>query len=317
MSTASQKYRLATPNIRSTSNGTKIVVHYRSTLSQPVSTQSQSIMTNNDNTNNRKTLLDRTKIVKKTYYHVTSVRWWFVLPCLVIIALASSATSLLNNDLLVYRYEVLYGIQGTTNDQQSACRQPSTASRAIYYWLLPQFIPRAPQQHQQTADYNVVQRAVAQFNVKNSLVTFIPSLISFVLLGANCDTIGRRPMLLLPFIGRIVNSALMLIVVTRNLSDAWILLAHGLEAAFGSAGLIMLSGFAFITDCTLESNRTRAFLLTELVLVITRVGPTVGLGVWLHKYAHSYVAPLIVSLVLSAIGLAYVLFIQPESVQSV
>ncbi|CAF3977245.1 unnamed protein product [Rotaria magnacalcarata] len=94
-------------------------------------------------------------------------------------------------------------------------------------------------------------------------------------------------MLLLPFLGKIVESTLMLVVVTRNLSDAWILAAHGLEAIFGSAGLIMLSGFAYITDCSLEEKRTRAFLIAELVLIVARIGPTLALGLWLNKYSYS------------------------------
>lgn len=315
---ASRQYRLAAPSIRSTPSDRKIVVHYRPTLSRPSSNQGRPIMTNDYDTSNRKTLLDDTKVVETTPDHVPPARWWFVLPCLVLIALASSATSLLLNDLLVYRYEIVYGIQGSTQYQQNACRESSRSQPIIYYWLPLQFIPQAsPRQSQQNADYNLVQMAVAQFNVKNSLVTFFPSLISFMLLGANCDTIGRQPMLLLPFLGKMVDMALMLVVVTRNLSDAWILVAHALEALFGSAGLLMLSAFAFITDCTLESNRTRAFLITELVLVIVRVGPSLGLGFWLRQYPHSYVAPIIVSLVLSTIGLLYVLLIQPESVQSV
>ncbi|CAF1063934.1 unnamed protein product [Rotaria magnacalcarata] len=124
-------------------------------------------------------------------------------------------------------------------------------------------------------------------------------------------------MLLLPFLGKIVESTLMLVVVTRNLSDAWILAAHGLEAIFGSAGLIMLSGFAYITDCSLEEKRTRAFLIAELVLIVARIGPTLALGLWLNKYSYLYVVPISISLGLSVIGLLYALFIQPESVQSV
>ncbi|CAF4562160.1 unnamed protein product [Rotaria socialis] len=124
-------------------------------------------------------------------------------------------------------------------------------------------------------------------------------------------------MLLLPFLGKIVESTLMLVVVTRNLSDAWILAAHGLEAMFGSAGLIMLSGFAYITDCSPEEKRTRAFLLAELVLIVARIGPTLALGLWLNKYSYSYVVPISISLGLSVIGQLYALFIQPESVQSV
>ncbi|CAF2217939.1 unnamed protein product [Rotaria magnacalcarata] len=298
----SRRYRLATPAISNIPGGSKVVVKYCPSLSKTSSIQRRSPLTSDYATKSRKMLPPNAKLVFMT--------------------LATSSTSLLKNDLLVHRYEVLYGLQTSPKDEQSACRLSSTTTPANYYWFDSQYNPQLPQSSyqsppQQNSDYNLVQSAVAQFNTKNSLVTFIPSLLSFVLLGVSCDTMGRRPMLLLPFLGKIVESTLMLVVVTRNLSDAWILAAHGLEAIFGSAGLIMLSGFAYITDCSLEEKRTRAFLIAELVLIVARIGPTLALGLWLNKYSYSYVVPISISLGLSVIGLLYALFIQPESVKSV
>ncbi|CAF3291287.1 unnamed protein product [Rotaria socialis] len=302
----SRRYRLATPSVSNIPGGSNVMVKYCPSLSKTSSIQCRSPLTTDDVTKNRKKLLPNAKLLKRTFSSVLPPRWWLALPCLVFMTLATSSTSLLKNDLLVHR----------------ACRLSSATTPTNYYWLDSQYNPQLPQSSyqsppQQNSDYNLVQSAVAQFNTKNSLVTFIPSLISFVLLGASCDTMGRRPMLLLPFLGKIVESTLMLVVVTRNLSDAWILAAHGLEAMFDSAGLIMLSGFAYITVCSPEEKRTRAFLLAELVLIVARIGPTLALGLWLNKYSYSYVVPISISLGLSVIGQLYALFIQPESVQSV
>ncbi|CAF4463951.1 unnamed protein product [Rotaria socialis] len=302
----SRRYRLATPSVSNIPGGSNVMVTYCPSLSKTSSIQCRSPLTTDDVTKNRKKLLPNAKLLKRTFSSVLPPRWWLVLPCLVFMTLATSSTSLLKNDLLVHR----------------ACRLSSATTPTNYYWLDSQYNPQLPQSSyqsppQQNSDYNLVQSAVAQFNTKKSLVTFIPSLISFVLLGASCDTMGSRPMLLLPFLGKIVESTLMLVVVTRNLSDAWILAAHGREAMFGSAGLIMLSGFAYITDCSPEEKRTRAFLLAELVLIVARIGPTLALGLWLNKYSYSYVVPISISLGLSVIGQFYALFIQPESVQSV
>ncbi|CAM2707631.1 unnamed protein product [Rotaria socialis] len=302
----SRRYRLATPSVSNIPGGSNVMVKYCPSLSKTSSIQCRSPLTTDDVTKNRKKLLPNAKLLKRTFSSVLPPRWWLALPCLVFMTLATSSTSLLKNDLLVHR----------------ACRLSSATTPTNYYWLDSQYNPQLPQSSyqsppQQNSDYNLVQSAVAQFNTKNSLVTFIPSLISFVLLGASCDTMGSRPMLLLPFLGKIVESTLMLVVVTRNLSDAWILAAHGLEAMFDSAGLIMLSGFAYITVCSPEEKRTRAFLLAELVLIVARIGPTLALGLWLNKYSYSYVVPISISLGLSVIGQLYALFIQPESVQSV
>ena len=95
----------------------------------------------------------------------------------------------------------------------------------------------------------------------------------------------------------------MLIVVTRDLSDAWLIAATTIDEVFGSMGLVMLSGFAYITDCTHGSTRTRAFLLTEGIVFLTRIIPVLAVGIWLRFYR--YIAPLSVCLTISVIGLIY------------
>jgi hypothetical protein len=115
--------------------------------------------------------------------------------------------------------------------------------------------------------------------------------------------------------GKVIWYSLLLIIVSRNLSDAWLLAAHAIEGMFGSSGMVMLSAFSFITDCTDGSTRTRAFLLTEAIVFVARILPGLGLGIWLQHYL--YTAPLSVALGLSVIGLLYALFVQPESVESV
>jgi hypothetical protein len=109
--------------------------------------------------------------------------------------------------------------------------------------------------------------------------------------------------------------SLMLIIVSRDLSDTWLLIAHAIEASVGSSGLVLLSAFAYITDCTVGSLRTRAFLITEGTAFLIRVVPILAVGVWLRFYR--YTVPLSVCLGFSVVALLYALFIQPESVESV
>jgi hypothetical protein len=106
----------------------------------------------------------------------------------------------------------------------------------------------------------------------------------------------------------------MIIIVARDLSNTWLIVTQAIEAIFGSSGLSLLSAFSYITDCT-DKSRTRAFFITEVMLVIARIIPILSIGIWLRYYL--YIAPLSVDLALSVIGLLYALFIQPESVESV
>jgi hypothetical protein len=216
------------------------------------------------------------------------------------------------NDLIVRRYERYYGLDASPSAQRAVCRESTTTTIPPFYWDFP---PPDQESRQNRPDYAMVQHAAARFHTKNSIVGLAPAIVTFIFLGANCDTIGRRPLLVLPFVGKMVWYSLMLIIVSRNLSDAWLLAAHAIESVFGSTGLLMLSAFSYITDCTYGTMRTRAFLLTEGIAFFARVLPVLAIGIWLHFYL--YIGPLSVCLALSVIGLLYGMFIQPESVESV
>ena len=302
-----RKYRLAQPY-----DSDQIDILYQPRL--PISPSSSHRLTipNESEANANKILLNNPqKTVDITLTTSPPPRWWLVLPCLILLIFVSAAEPLLLNDLIIRRYERRHGLNTFSNVQRQVCRQSATTPRPAYYWELN---PAYQQPMQARPDYSVVQRDAASFQIKNAIIGAVPGLITFILLGSNCDTIGRRPLLLLPFIGKMILYTMMLIIVTRDLSDAWLLAANGIESVFGSIGLVILSAFAYMTDCTTGSMRTKSFLITEGVLFLTRVIPVVALGIWLRFYL--YTAPLSLCLALSVIGLVYASFIQPESVEN-
>ncbi|CAF3837992.1 unnamed protein product [Adineta steineri] len=260
----------------------------------------------NDSETNKNTvfLLDKEETKHVSESISSTPRWWLVIPCLLLITLASAPDLLILNDFIVRRYERQYGLDTSDRTQRSTCHESSTVTSG--YWYLDEDSSAG-------ANYNKVQQHAAKFNVKNSLATLIPSLFAIVVLGSNCDTIGRRPLLFLPFIGKVVRYSLMLIIVTHDLPDGYLMAAHACEAVFGSFGIVMLSALAYITDCTHESERTRPFLLAEVITLVARVVPVLAVGLWLQHFL--YIIPTSVCLGLSVIGMLYVLFIQPESVQ--
>jgi len=297
-------------------------------------------MSNDDELSSRSVLLNNAKTIEKVPSN-PHPRWWLVLPSLLLIILASAADPLLLNDLIVRRYERYYGLNASAGAQRADCRQSMTTLAPIMPILYGQFpspnqdaLQRRPNYNfvqrrpgynlvqrrpnyklvQLRSDYTLVQRDASSFNVKNSIATLVPSVVSFILLGSNSDIIGRRPLLVLPFLGKVFRYSFMLIIVSRDLSNTWIIANHALEAMFGSGGLVILGALAYITDCTNE-GRTRAFLLTEVMTVVARIIPVLAVSLWLRYYL--YIVPLSVTLALSVIGLLYTLFVQPESVESV
>ncbi|CAF4705086.1 unnamed protein product [Rotaria sp. Silwood1] len=206
-------------------------------------------------------------------------RWWLVIPCLLLMTLTSAPDALLINDFIVRRYERHYGFESSVRGPRTACRLQSSTSTPGY-WYLEQYSLDG-------AAYDIVQKDAAKFNVKNSFATLIPSLFAIILLGSNCDTIGRRPLLLLPFIGKVARYIFMLIIIARDLSDGWLLVGHACEALFGSVGIVMLSALAFITDCTRESERTRPFVIAEVIALLARVVPVLAVGLWLQRFLYT------------------------------
>jgi len=304
---STRKYRLAAPI-----DSDNVDVPYRSPSSVAPPLPIWMGKSNNIGTSTSKVLLHDREKIGETLPFTPPARWWLVLPCLILIMLVTAGDPLLMNDLIVRRYERHYGLDASPNSQSKVCRQSATTSIPVFYRQFPRPYQELPQSR---SDYTKVQHDAASFHMKNSIVALIPALVTSVFLGSNCDIIGRRPLLVLPFLGKVVWYPLMLIIVSRDLSDAWLLAAHAIEAVFGSHGLVMLSAFAYITDCTDGSMRTRAFLLTEGIAFLARVVPVLAVGIWLRF--HLYIVPLSVCLGLSVIGLLYALFVQPESVESV
>ncbi len=302
-----RKYRLSEP--MDTRNAG---VSYHPVTAIPLPAVPRFIRLNNVNTSANEALLDNGEKIGAVQRSTPPPRWWLVLPCLILIILVTAADPLLMNDLIIRRYERYYGLDASPSTQSKVCKESMTTPAPMLYY---QFPPPGQMPQQNHPGYTAVQHAAASFHTKNSVVGLVPALITFLFLGSNCDIIGRRPLLVLPLLGKVVWYSLMLIIVSRNLSDAWLLAAHAIEAVFGSSGLVMLSAFAFITDCTDGPMRNRAFLVTEGVTFLTRIVPVLGVGIWLRFYL--YTVPLSVCLVLSVIALLYAIFVQPESVESV
>ncbi|CAF0774375.1 unnamed protein product [Didymodactylos carnosus] len=191
--------------------------------------------------------------------------WWLTLPCLLTIMILTTTDSLFMNDFIVTRYEQYYHLNSSKSSERIAClalkKITTTPSHFNNY--------RYSVQQGTTATYNMVLTAAAKLNIIISAVATIPSLISFILLGSNCDIIGRKPLIIIPFIGKVLRYALMLIIVQKNLADVWIILVSVIDGLFGTAGLVIVSSFAYVTDCTTLKNRTKVFVIAEVAISVS------------------------------------------------
>jgi MFS family permease len=156
-----------------------------------------------------------------------------------------------------------------------------------------------------------VQESVSHLNIIMAGVGALPAVLSYILLGANCDRIGRKPLLILPCIGRIIRYTIILLLVELNLSDIWFIIANVIDGLFGSNSVLLLGAIAYITDCTTVKQRSSAMILEEAAVALTRIFPLLGIGFWLQQ--HGYTLPVSIILGLNFAALIYIMILQPES----
>ncbi|CAF1435994.1 unnamed protein product [Didymodactylos carnosus] len=239
--------------------------------------------------------------------------WWRALPAFFTIMMVSTIDILLLNDLIETRYATFYNLNTTSkSSQRSMCLNASHASgisTSLYLTTTNTPMTISPPISDQ------IQSATAKLNIIVSLSVTVPAIFSSIILGSNCDIIGRKALITIPFIGKILRYIIMLSVIIWNLSDIFIIISVILDGMFGTSALTILSTFAFVTDCTTLKQRTSAIIITEVSITFARIVTLVGLGYYLKYFG--YLIPFCVALGLSILGFLYSLLFQPESNQTV
>ncbi len=222
-------------------------------------------------------------------------RWWIVLPVVIVSMTAATTDPVFLNDLMIRRYQIEYGLANSTLPaSETACNTEDLQNNSYI------------------ADLSVkVQKSVSRLNIIMSGVGAAPAVFTYIILGANCDRIGRKPLMILPCIGRILRYTILLLLVELNLSDIWLIMSNVIDGLFGSNSVLLLGAIAYITDCTSDQQRSRAMLLEEAAAALTRIFPLLGLGFWLQH--HGYTLPVSINLGLNVAALLYIFILQPES----
>ncbi|CAF1214988.1 unnamed protein product [Rotaria sordida] len=222
-------------------------------------------------------------------------RWWIVLPIVIISMTTATTDPILLNDLMIRRYQLEYGLVNTSSPAgETACDTEGLQNDSQIVELSIQ-----------------VQKSVSHLNIMMAGVGALPAVLTYIILGANCDRIGRRPLLILPCIGRIIRFTIILLLVELNLSDIWLIISNVVDGLFGSNSVLLLGAIAYITDCTTENQRSRAMLLEEAAVALTRIFPLLGIGFWLQHHDHTL--PISINLGLNIVALIYIIILQPES----
>ncbi len=207
---------------------------------------------------------------KKSSLPATLPRWWRVVPFLVLIIMIGTIDSLILNDFIEYRYATQYSLNSSsTPNAREICLNATRASHSSAILLSTTTSQYSTTTTMSPSDR--VQTSTAGLNVYISLAATIPGILTSILLGANCDRIGRKPLIALPYLGKIIRYSILTATAYYGLSDLWIILAVMSDSFFGTSALSILSSFAYVSDCTSEKTRTSAIIITDVFISCGRI----------------------------------------------
>lgn len=246
---------------------------------------------------------EETPLVKVTY-----PPWWRGLPSLLIMMVISNIDVLVLNDFIEYRYANHYQVNLTSSEmRREICLNESRSHPHSFSTTTT----HSPIETTTESLSNLVQSLTARLNVFIYLAATIPAIITSIVLGSNCDRIGRKSLIALPFVGKIARYVILTNVVYFELPDWCLIVSVMCDGLCGAASLCILSAYSFISDCTTPETRTPATITANISIAASRILPLVTIGLYLT--GRHYNVTMLIALALSVFGLLFTLVFQPES----
>ncbi|XP_060115305.1 proton-coupled folate transporter [Heteronotia binoei] len=157
-----------------------------------------------------------------------------------------------------------------------------------------------------------VEALVAHWNLYINLAGFFVGLFSVTLFGPWSDSVGRRPVLILPALGMALQAAAYLLVMYLQLPVAYLLLGRILSGLSGDYNLILAGCFAYVADVSDKRARTFRVAVLEACLGLAGMAASIIGGQW--RKAEGYLAPFWLVFAASFSAALYAAFCLRESV---
>ncbi|XP_070591611.1 proton-coupled folate transporter [Erythrolamprus reginae] len=157
-----------------------------------------------------------------------------------------------------------------------------------------------------------LETLVAHWNLYLNLAGFFVGLFSVTLFGAWSDSVGRRPVLILPALGMALQAATYLVVIYAELPVGVLLVGRVLSGLSGDYNLVLAGCFAYVVDVSDRVDRTFRVAVLEACLGLAGMAASVLSGQW--REAQGYLAPFWLVFAASLAAALYAAFVLRESV---
>uniref|UniRef100_A0A8C5SN90 Proton-coupled folate transporter n=1 Tax=Laticauda laticaudata TaxID=8630 RepID=A0A8C5SN90_LATLA len=157
-----------------------------------------------------------------------------------------------------------------------------------------------------------LETLVAHWNLYLNLAGFFVGLFSVTLFGPWSDSVGRRPVLILPTLGMALQAATYLVVTYAELPVGYLLVGRVLSGLSGDYNLVLAGCFAYVADVSDRAGRTFRVAVLEACLGLAGLVASVLGGQW--RRVQGYVAPFWLVFAASLAAAFYAAFALQESV---
>ena len=156
------------------------------------------------------------------------------------------------------------------------------------------------------------QKKVNVISMITTLVSLVPSIVTSLLVAPLSDQFGRKPILMLVFIGQIIGAVIGVLIVELKLSMYIFLVSAFSTGICGGFGVIMATVFAYITDVTPKQWLTIRMGILEASIFIGTATSSAASDKWIEKMNCDFRPMVWFILIVVALGFLYSIVI-PES----
>ena len=160
-----------------------------------------------------------------------------------------------------------------------------------------------------------MQETTSHWILYINIATGVPAILLSMIYGSVSDVIGRKLFIVLPAIGALLNTVVILVVVYIPTVPVYVLLVGAFcSGVYGNYSVINFAVYSYVSDVSAVSGRTRQIgVLESMTYLGATLSQIVG-GIWVEK-TDSFEGPFWCILVCNLLVLIYTAVALPESLK--